>query len=392
MNSKVVLLSALLLAVCLTQVAVDIYAPALIAIADDFNSSIAHVQHSMSIYMIGVAISQLIYGPVSEGIGRKKPLILGLVIMLVGCIICLYSTNINALIIGRFIQGTGAGACATLWRSIFRDSFTGEELSTYGSYLGTVVKFVIPAAPLLGCYLLINFGWVANFVFMGLYTMVALVCIIFFFTETNKNFHKNNLKLAYVIHNYTRLLKCKLFMGITFSTFLTFGAFFSWFVTGPVLLIKNIGISPVYFGWLNFLSAALACGTAAWLNGKYVKKFGINKCLRFGWSVVLISGIIMLLGKYLVGLNIFTLMIPMMILFFGVTFIWPNLFARAFTPYGDIAGYAGSLYGFMQIIGGAAVSAIITILPADDQGVFAITIILCSSLAWIVYEKVADLT
>lgn len=236
MNSKVALFSALLLAVCLTQVAVDIYAPALIAIAGDFSVSIMHVQWSMSIYMVGVAISQLIYGPVSEGIGRKKPLILGLVIMLVGCIICLNSTNIDMLIAGRFVQGAGAGACATLWRSIFRDSFSGEELSTYGSYLGTVVKFVIPAAPLLGSYLLINFGWVANFTFMGLYTIVALICIIFFFSETNKTFHKNNLKLSYVIYNYSRLLKCRLFMGITFSTFLTFGAFFSWFVTGPVLL------------------------------------------------------------------------------------------------------------------------------------------------------------
>lgn len=389
MNSKVALFSALLLAVCLTQVAVDIYAPALIAIADDFDASIMNVQRSMSIYMVGVAISQLIYGPVSEGIGRKKPLILGLVIMLVGCIICLNSTNINMLITGRFVQGAGAGACAALWRSIFRDSFSGEELSTYGSYLGTVVKFVIPAAPLLGSYLLINFGWVANFIFMGFYTIVALICIMFFFSETNKTFHTNNLRLTYVIHNYSRLIKCRLFMGITFSTFLTYGAFFSWFVTGPVLLIKNIGITPLYFGWLNFLSAAFACGTAAWLNGKYVKKFGINKCLRFGWSMVLLSGVAMLLGKYLLGFNVLALMIPIVILFFGVTFIWPNLFARAFTPYGDIAGYAGSLYGFMQVIGWAAVSTIITILPADDQGVFAIMIIICASLAWLVYEQVA---
>ena len=99
----------------------------------------------------------------------------------------------------------------------------------------------------------------------------------------------------------------------------------------------------------------------------------------------------MLLGKYLAGLNVLALMIPVLLLFFGVTFIWPNLFARAFTPYGDIAGYAGSLYGFMQVIGGALVSAVITMLPTNDQGVFAITIIICSGLAWLMYEQVASI-
>ena len=389
MNSKIALFSALLLAVCLTQFAVDIYAPAILAIASDLKVDITLVQWSMSIYMVGVAVSQLIYGPLSEGIGRKKPLLFGLGVMFVGCLICLNASHIDILITGRFVQGAGAGACAALWRSIFRDSFQGEELSTYGSYLGTVIKFIMPAAPLLGSYLLINHGWLANFLFMAFYTVIAILCILFLFTETNKTHHRDNLKLSYVAHNYCRLLKSKLFMGVTFSTFLTYGAFFSWFVTGPVILIKDIGITPLYFGWLNFSCGAVSCGTAAWINGKYVKKFGMSNMLRFGWSMVLLSGISMLVGKYIFGLNTMAVMLPVMILFFGVTFIWPNLFAIAFTPYGDIAGYAGSLYGFMQVIGGAVVSASLALLPENDQTIFAACIIVCASIAWTVYEKVA---
>ena len=130
MDSKTALFGALLLAVCLTQFAVDIYASAIIAIATDFNVDVTMVQWSMSIYMFGVATSQLVYGPVSEGVGRKKPLLFGLGIMLIGCLICLSAQYIDVLIAGRFVQGAGAGACAALWRSIFRDSFKGEELST----------------------------------------------------------------------------------------------------------------------------------------------------------------------------------------------------------------------------------------------------------------------
>src|SRR3989338_6223909 len=170
MKSNALLFFVIVLAVCLTQLASDIYAPSLPGIASYFHTNVDLAQWSMAIYMLGVALSQLVYGPLSEGVGRKKPLLTGLIIMIVGTLICLFSPSIKVLILGRLIQGCGAGACAALWRSIFRDLFTGEELSKYGSYLVVFIMFIIPAAPLLGGYLEEFYSWRACFAFMTLYS------------------------------------------------------------------------------------------------------------------------------------------------------------------------------------------------------------------------------
>ena len=178
MNSNKLLFFVIILAACLTQFAADIYAPSLPAIATNLNTSLDLTQWSMAIYMWGVALTLLIYGPLSDGVGRKGPIVVGLSIMIIGSIICMLAPNIEFLIIGRFIQGCGAGACAGLWRSVFRDVFTGEQLAKYGSYFTIFVMFIVPAAPALGGYLQQLFGWRASFVFMSFYAVFALLSII----------------------------------------------------------------------------------------------------------------------------------------------------------------------------------------------------------------------
>ncbi|MBX3708921.1 MAG: multidrug effflux MFS transporter [Gammaproteobacteria bacterium] len=348
MNPNNLLFLVIILAVCLTQVAADIYAPSLPAIADSLSAPIHLVQWSMAIYMLGVALSQLIYGPLSEGIGRKGPILIGLGIMIIGSGMCLLANNIDLLIAGRFVQGCGAGACAALWRSIFRDVFSGEELAKYGSYLVVFVMFIVPAAPALGGYLQEYFGWRASFVFMCFYTVIALLSILYGFKETSTHHHPERLKLSYVTSTFYQLLKSPIFMGVTLCTFLSYGAFFSWFTAGPVLLIDRAGLTPVEFGWITLLGGGSAYALAGWLNGKWVTRLGMSNMMRIGFSIMFVSGIMMLLGKLIFGVTATVIVAPILLFYFGSTFIWPNAFAIAFTPFGKIAGYAGALYGFMQ--------------------------------------------
>ena len=386
MNSRSTLFSVLIMAACLTQFAADIYAPSIPAMARAFEASIDSVQWSMSIYMFGAAVSQLVYGPLSEGIGRKPSIIFGLLIMLIGSIVCAMTVSMDLVIFGRFVQGTGAGACASLWRSVFRDSFSREELAQYGSYLVIAVMFVIPTAPLIGGYLQQYFGWYASFVFMIIYSIIALFGVVLGFRETNINYHISKLKMKFVISKYLILLRSPIFMGTTCGTFLTYGAFFSWFVVGPVLLIDRLGISPMEFGWLTFICGGISYGFAGFINGRLVKRWGMTAMLRLGWGIMIASGVVMILGYYLAGMNIWFIMIPVVLLFFGSTFIWPNAFAVAFSPFGDIAGYAGALYGFMQVSGAAVLAAFAAYLPDDNQLILAITITITSIVSWLLYE------
>lgn len=388
MHSNKLLLFVIVLAACLTQFAADIYAPSLPAIAADFHTSIDLSQWSMAIYMLGVAITLLIYGPISDGVGRKSPMITGLGIMIIGSFICLFAPNIDFLIVGRFIQGCGAGACAGLWRSIFRDVFTGEQLAKYGSYFTVFIMFIVPAAPALGGYLQQYFGWRASFAFMSFYSIFALFAIIFAFQETSIHHHKEKLKLSYVKTTFRQLMLSPIFMGVTLCTFLSYGAFFAWLTAGPVLLIHVVGISPLAFGLITFFGGGIAYALAGWINGRVVKRFGMSNMMRFGWSVMILSGLLMLIGYWLFGSNVWVIVIPMVLFYFGSTFIWPNAFATAFTPFGQIAGYAGALYGFMQIGGGAAMSALITYLPETNQVPLALVFIFASILAWLIYESI----
>lgn len=391
MNSKKILFIVIVLAACLTQFSVDIYAPSLPAVATSFSSTISLSQWSMTIYMFGVALTLLIYGPLSDGIGRKIPMLIGLSIMIVGSLVCLLAPNIYFLIAGRFIQGCGAGACAGLWRSVFRDVFTGDELAKYGSYLTTFIMFIVPAAPALGGFLQQYFGWRASFVFITLYTIFALLAVLVGFKETSVHHHHDKLRWQHIKKTFFQLITSPIFMGITLCTFLSYGAFFAWFTTGSVLLIHVIGISPVEFGLINFFGGGIAYALAGRINGKVVSRFGMQNMMRFGWSIMILSGLLMLLGYYFVGINLWAIVIPIILFYFGSTFIWPNAFAMAFTPFGQIAGYAGALYGFMQIGGGAVIGTLTTYLPHSNQLSLSLVMLFASLVAWLFFEKIIKL-
>lgn len=377
-------------AACLTQFAADIYAPSLPAIALSFRTSINLAQWSMAIYMVGVSLSLLIYGPLSDGIGRKTPMIIGLSIMVIGSLLCLSATNINLLILGRFIQGCGAGACAGLWRSIFRDVFTGEQLAKYGSYFAIFVMFIVPAAPALGGVLQQYFGWRANFVFMSCYALLSLLSIIFWYRETSQHHHYEKLHSAYVFATFKRLLSSRIFMSVTLCTFLSYGALFAWLTDGPILLINKVGITPLAFGLFTFFGGGIAYGLAGWINGRVVTRVGMPNMMRLGWGIMIVSGILLLLGKIFFGINLWAIIIPIILFYFGSTLIWPNAFAIAFTPFGEIAGYAGALYGFMQLSGGAVMGSLVAYLPTQNQIPLAIIITSSSILAWMIYERLAS--
>lgn len=388
MNSKRILFPIILFVACSAQIASDIYSPSLPAIAASLHTAITNVQFSMAIFMFGLAVSQLIYGPLSEGLGRKIPLIVGLSILFFGNLISLFAPTITMLIIGRLIQGCGAGACSALWRSIFRDTFEGDELAKYGSYFSIFVTFIVPAAPALGGYLQKYFNWRASFAFLAIYSLSTLLMVLISLKETSVHHHLERLKSKFIVESFKHILSSPVFMGYTLCTFLCYGAFFSWFTAGPVLLIHIVGISPIEFGWITLFGGGIATALGGWVNGRLVTRLGAHRMLRTGFVIMLIAGISMLLCKFLFGINLFVVVAPMILFYFGVTFIWPAAFAGAFGPFGKMAGYAGALYGFIQISGAAVIGALVSYLPHQNQIPLSLVFISTSILAWLVFEKI----
>lgn len=386
-TSHRVLFTLCLLAACLTQFASDIYAPSIPSIAHSLQTEISHVQWSMAVYLFGVALSLLVYGPLSEGFGRRRPMLVGLGIMALGSLLAGLSTSIWMLIGARFIQGCGAGAASGLWGAIFRDVFDQDAFAKYSSQIAIYIMFSLSLAPAIGGVLQDEWGWRSTFGLVFVYTLITFFAMLALYRETSRVYHKDRLCASFIKAGYKELATHRVFMGITLCNFLSYGAYFSLFVVSPVLLIHVAKLSATQFGLIMFAGSCAAYLLAGTLNSRYVKRLGGATMLRFGWACMGLSGLLMLILPLAFGISGWSIAAPMILCFFGSTFIWPNAFSIALQPFPHIAGYAGVSYRFMLLAGGAIIGSLIAYLPHFTAIPLACVLIACTALAWIVYER-----
>ena len=371
-----ILLSIILIS-SLGQVMSDLYLPSMPAMMQTFGTTTHAVQLSLSLFMFGLALSQLFYGVLSDVVGRQKPLLIGMSLCLLSSLLCLFSINIQMFILSRFLQGFGAGAGVGLSRSIMRDVFSDpKEYAQMGSYLTIAMILLIMLAPLLGGYIQHYFGWRASFLFLSIYTLSALFIIKLSLPETSQHHHLDNVKTRSIINNIRQIVTNSFFIGYSACIFLAYGGILAWLTIGPILLVKQMGLSPVVFGWVCVIMGLFFI-MGSLLNAKLVKQKDINFMLKVGVVLMLVSGLIMML-LYLIGLlNIVFIFLLVGFYFTSASFIFPNAGAGALSSFKKIAGTASALLGAIQIIGGAIASTILALIPILSILVLSSTFILC---------------
>jgi len=362
------------------QISADLYLPSLPFIARGLHTTANLAQTSVALFMFGFCITRLFYGPLSDAIGRKKPLIIGLIICLIGSLVCLFAHNIYTLIIGRLLQGLGAAAGAVLAGAILRDMFEGTALAKYDSYFAMANVTLMASAPLFGGYLQHYFNWQVNFVFLSLYTLLILLVSIFILPETNRHQHHEHLKPKIIKTNLTTLFTNRIFLISSMLLFLAYGAILGWLTAGPVVLQKVVGFTQVQFGW----TAALVGGCyfiGALLNARTVGRFGTANMLKFGAIILFVSGIMLLFPTFLSLVNGWVIIVPVMLFVFGSSMIFSNAYAGTMTQFPKIAGLTMALLGTMQIAGGFVASSIISALPDNNQLPLAVVFIICGLMS-----------
>lgn len=380
MNNKLKAFAIAIYASAFTQVGSDLYLPSLPAVARSLTTSIDSVQLTITMYIIGLSLAQLIYAPISDGIGRRKPLMTGLLIGFIGSIICTFSYRIDTLVLGRLLQGLGIGIGASLIRPIMRDLFSGKELAKYGSYASLASISVLASAPLLGGYLQHYIGWRANFWFLTVGTLLLLAATILYFPETNTHLHKDNLRLRTVIANVRSIFQSLTFLSYCVVCMAMYAAIVAWLTAGPIVLEERIGLSPVSYGWVYLISGG-AFAVGALLNTRLVGRFAINSLILFGLGIVFTAGLLML-TSYLMGyLNTLVIVIPVILLLFGASLIFPNSAAGGMNEFPHIAGIAAAIFGAIQVIGGAISSFLLALSHDQNQLPMAIAFLACASIA-----------
>lgn len=373
-KSQVVIYFSILMMMILVQISIDQYIPSLPAITKAFNSSDSSIQYTIFLFMLGLGSSHVFFGPLSDKIGRKIPLIYGIGISLLGSLCCFLAPSVSVLILGRFFQGFGIGSCSSVGRSLIRDLFTGKDLSKIGSYVGVVSTFLLVASPMWGGYVQEHLGWRANFLFIFIISLAFWIFILLVLPETNKNLNPNATKVRVVWNNYYSLLKSQIFVGYTLCTCFASAGLISYLTITPFLAQNVLGLTPLQYGQLSLFIAGAICISGI-INTQLVMLKGVSFMVLMGVLFMISGGLIMFCFALFNIIHILTLMIPIALFGIGAGLIFFNAFAGVFYPFPQIAGTVAALYVSMQDLTAALTSGLIALTKIQGQLSLAIILL-----------------
>lgn len=346
----IVLIGALSAAVALV---IDSTLPALPTIAQSLDADAAHGQLVLTGLFIGVAVGQMLWGPLSDRFGRRPALVAGLALALGSGLACATATSVNALATLRFAQGLGASSAPVLARAVVRDLTSHEQAARMLSRVTVVFAIVPVAAPLLGSGLLAVIGWPAIFVMHALFVAALIAAVVMRLAETAPR-----ARAAAPARGLARtcldLLSQRAFLAPMLVQLCAIAGIMAWITNSAFVLIRGFGVSPAAYS-LMFTLAAIGQIIGAVANSRLVARFGIHAMLRFGTRLAAAAGLVAL-GLAVAGVAHWpALVLPQAVYMFAFGMIMPNSTAAALTPFPQAAGTASSLMGTLQFGGGAVV-------------------------------------
>lgn len=390
-TAAIVCFCALFIFIGVTSIfASDMYVPSLPHITKYFLTTSTHVKLTISIFFLSFALSPLIYGPLSDRFGRRKIILFGAALFFIGSVICAFSPFIDVLIIGRFIQGAGAGALMCVNRSIASDVLSGSRLAQVISYLSLIYGIMPAVAPVAGGYLQNYFGWRSIFIFMIFYAALAIIIIWIVLPETNKRLNIHATKPKHMLKNYATLLSSRIFISNAISTCAAFSGILAYYTMTPFLFQNTLHITTIQFGWLTVI-VAVSLFLGKGINILLVARLRLPAVLLLGNTIMFLAAVLMLLFAVSGIMTISAVLIPMMIFVAGTGLVMANAFAGAIKPFKEMAGAASSLYSCLQMLATFIVSYIAARLHEHNQIPLALLLTVLALLPlvsyWVLHKR-----
>jgi len=337
--------------------AIDMYLPALPAIAADLHATTSATQMTLIAFFIAFGLCQIAYGPLSDVYGRKVPLYGGLACFIAGSIGCALAPDVGWLIAFRFTQGIGAAAMGVIPRAIIRDLHTGPEATRLMSLVMLVFSVSPILAPLTGSALIVPFGWRAVFVAVTSAAVTALILVASLLPETRPAQERLSGSLRSVLGSFAELLGDWHFLGLTFIGGLGISSFFAFLSTSSFVYINHYGLTPTQYSMAFSVNAVGFIG-ASQFAGHLGGRFGMGRVVMA--AVCTYASIaLLLLTLTLAGFNSLAVLIPLLFMSFAfLGLVIPSTMVLSLENHGPIAGIASALGGTLQMVSGAVIVGI----------------------------------
>ena len=363
--------------------AIDMYLPALPTLAAEYNVDASRVQHTISAYLLGLAIGQLGFGPIADRYGRKPPLLGGLTLFTIATVGCVVAGTIGHFVIARFAQALGGASGMVVIRAVIRDRFDEIQSARVLSLMMLVMGAAPILAPLAGGWLLVNGSWHVIFAFLAVYTVLCISLVALLLEETHP-VHRRSATLSRALSSALPLFADRRFYGPVIVFIAPFGAFFAYLAAAPFVYIRYFGVPAEQFGWY-FGAGAASFITVSQVNRRMVARYGVRRVL--GWGVYGLAAATALLLACAVGglFGFWGIFIPIFLMVGSIGFIASNATSVAMAPFGERAGAASSLLGATQSAFGVLASAAVGWVGDRGPVPMAVVIFACAATAFLAY-------
>lgn len=368
--------------------ALDVYMPAIPEIVNVMHTTPFMVQLTLSLFLLVTGIGQLIVGPLSDSLGRKKLMFVSVLLFIIGSALCANAQSINELIIFRIIEAVGACGTFVISFAIVRDVSHSSQSAQIYSFLNGMIALSPLLGPIIGAYLDVKFNWQAPFIFLSILGIMTAILILFFVKESLPKEKRKPLDKS-LITGYAGVLTNIQFIAYAVSATTGISAFFTFFSMTPYIIVIDLKLPELSIGFY-FGLGGLTFMIGSIFSGILVRKFGIFKMAISGAIALFVSGLSMLILHFIFGLTLWGFVGPSMLFTFGCALVTGAGAGGAMEPFDERSGTAAALFGAFQFGGAALIGAFVMLWPVHNTLPLAIEVLVLSTLSiflLIVYWK-----
>jgi len=337
---------------------IDTYLPAFPAMTQGLGATDLEIQQTLTTYMIPFAVMMLWHGALSDALGRRRIILVGLALFMAGSLVCAFAGNVQVLWIGRAIQGVSAGIGMVVGRAMVRDVLDGAAAQKLMAHIAVLFAIAPAIAPLVGGWVLVWFNWHGIFAFLAIFSGLMFVACALWLPETLPAEKRQSLHPGSLARAYAEVFANHAFRRLSLANAFNFNAGFIYVLCAPIFLMRHLGLSAQSFAWM-FVPMVGGMMIGSFLSGRLAGKLSASRTVLLGYGVMVVGALLNLAINLALPPSLPWMLLPLPLFSLGMALSMPSIQLLALDLFPDRRGLASSCIGTIHTAMNAAVAAVI---------------------------------